>query len=133
MTRNNEDETADALRRLADAQHDSSHGEIAPSDSMIPMEAPQNAPQPQRVRPAAPGAPSESKAPPARPARPSRPEAPSSRVEETAEHEVPAAPPEEPAFVADDDDDVVVAPAPEPEAFIARKAAPAIHGPPLEF
>ena len=133
MTRKNEDETSDALRRLAEAQHDSTHGEIAPSDSNIPMEAPHNAPQPQRARPAAPGVPGETKSGPVRPARPSRPEAPSARVEPAVPEEAPPAQPEEPAFVADDDDDVVVAPAPEPEAFIARKPAGAILGPSLEF
>ena len=133
MTRKNEDETADALRRLAEAQHDSSHGEIAPSDSMIPMEAPQNAPQPQRVRPAAPGVPADAKPPSARPARPSRPEAPSAPIEQPTPAAAPPAPLQEPAFVADDDDDSVVAPAPEPEVFIARKHAATVHGPSLEF
>src|SRR4051794_7376777 len=128
MTRKNEDETADALRRLAEAQHDSAHGDPAPSESFIPMEAPQNAPQPQRARPAAPGAPIEPKAPPSRPARPSRPEMPSARPEEPSAADVPPTPPEEPAFVADDDDDAAVAPAPEPEAFIARKPASTAHG-----
>jgi hypothetical protein len=133
MTRENEDETADALRRLAEAQHDSSHGEAAPSDSNIPMEAPQNAPQPQRQRPAAPGGSSEQKAPPARPARPARPEAPSAWIEESPPVEVPPAQSEEPVFVADDDDDAAVAPAPEPAVFVSKKSAVSLHGPSIEF
>jgi hypothetical protein len=134
MTDKNDDDTADALRRLADAQQDSAHGEIAPSDSVIPMEAPQNAPQPQRARPAAPGAPIESKAPPARPSRPARPEAPSARAPESAvDDDGPPAQPEEPAFVSDEDDDVIAAPALAPDAFVARKPAASVHGPSLEF
>jgi hypothetical protein len=133
MTRNNEDETADALRRLAEGQQDPAHGEVAPSDSVIPMEAPQNAPQPPRVRPAAPGLAGEPKSPPARPVRPSRPATPPVPAEEFTPAEAPPAVPQEPEFVAEDDDDDVVAPAPEPEAFIARKTTPAIHGPSLEF
>jgi hypothetical protein len=138
MTRNNDDETADALRRLAEGHHDSVHDEAAPSDAIIPMEAPQNAPQPQRVRPAAPGAPIpgapiESKNAPARPARPARPSAPSAPASESKVQEPEPAQPEEPAFVSDEDDDVVVAPAPEPEAFIARKPVAHVHGPSLEF
>ncbi len=133
MTRSNEDETDDALRRLAEGHHDSVHDEDAPSDAIIPMEAPQNAPQPQRARPAAPGAPSESKPPPARPSRPARPAEPSMPAPESTVHEPEPAQTEEPEFVSDEDDDVVVAPAPEPEAFIARKPTSHIHGPSLEF
>jgi hypothetical protein len=133
MTHKNDDDTADALRRLAEGHHDSIHDENAPSDSVIPMEAPQNAAQPQRARPAAPGAPIESNAPPARPSRPARPAEPSAAPLESRIEEPEPAQPQEPAFVSDDDDDVVVAPAPEPEAFIARKPASHIHGPSLEF
>jgi hypothetical protein len=139
MTRNNDDETADALRRLAEGHHDSVHDEAAPSDAIIPMEAPQNAPQPQRVRPAAPGVPvpgtpAEPKVPPARPSRPARPSAPAAPAPESSVPEPTPAQPEEPAFVSDEDDDVVVAPAPEPEAFIARKPTTiTTHGPSLEF
>src|SRR5690349_14714427 len=133
MTRESEDETADALRRLAEAQHDSLHDEAAPSDAIIPMEAPQNESQPQRTRPATPGAPSESKPSPARPARPSRPAIPSAYIPESPPVEAPPPQPEEPAFIAEDDDDVVVAPAPAPEVFIPKKPAIALHGPSLEF
>jgi hypothetical protein len=133
MTHKNDDETADALRRLAEGHHDPIHDESAPSDSVIPMEAPQNAPQPQRARPAAPSSPIESNAPPARPSRPARPAAPSAAPSESQIEEPTPPQPEEPAFVSDEDDDVVVAPAPEPEAFIARKPTSHIHGPSLEF
>jgi hypothetical protein len=140
MTHENEDETADALRRLAEGQHDSSHDDPAPSDAIIPMEALQNDPQPQRVRPATPVAPVESNPSPARPARPSRPAIPSAYIPEPPPAESTpieqASPqPEEPAFVADEDedDDVVVAPAPAPEFFIAKKPMGAVHGPSLQF
>jgi hypothetical protein len=134
MTRKNEDETDDALRRLAEAQEDSAHGDAAPSESSIPMEAPQNQTQPQRARPAAPGAPAESKQSPARPSRPSRPAAPPTPIEQSPAIEAPPPPPEEPAFVADDDDDdVVIAPAPEPAVFAARKPTAALQASSLHF
>lgn len=134
MTRKNEDETADALRRLAEGEHDPSHDEGAPSDAIIPMEAPQNESQAQRRRPAAPGAPSESQSPPARSSRPARPAIPSAYIPEPPPIEEPPAQPEEPAFVAEDeDDDVVVAPAPAPDVFIPKKPTIAVHGPSLEF
>ncbi|HTL30013.1 MAG TPA: hypothetical protein VL282_12360 [Tepidisphaeraceae bacterium] len=138
MSRENEDETADALRRLADGHDDSPHDDSSPSDAIIPMEAPQNASQPKRPsRPAAPSSSkpaSASKPPPARPARPSRPEAPQAPSDVDAES-IPKTPtpiPEEPEFVADDDDDTVVAPAPEPAVFVPKKTT-TTRGPSLDF
>src|SRR4051812_31211155 len=128
MSRENEDKTADALRRLAEGQDDSAHDNAAPSESLIPMEAPQIESQTRRARPAAPGASASSDASttPARPARPSRPTGPPTPAEQQPVNEEPA-PPEEPAFVADDDDDVVIAPAPAPDVF-AKISSAAVQG-----